>query len=157
MRISRNFHANELTVSAHHPELASNFNGLPTGAIVNLLRVVYQFLQPLRDVVGPVVTTSGYRGPALNEAVGGAKSSRHTEGLAVDFYATSASAPEVFALLAAGQTHATFDRLCLYPKTNRLHVDLAPIDAGTPRRLYFVDHGSGWQRINEADAARIAE
>lgn len=157
MRISRNFDADELTVSEHHPELASNFDELPTGAVVNLLRVVYRFLQPLRDVVGEVAIGSGYRGPALNEAVGGAGNSRHTAGLAADFCATSVSAPEVFALLAAGQTHATFDRLCLYPRSNRLHVDLAPIDAGIPRRLFFVDHGSGWQPIDEADAARITE
>lgn len=32
----------------------------------------------------PITITSGYRSPALNDAVGGVKNSRHLQGLAVD-------------------------------------------------------------------------
>ncbi len=155
MRISRNFAAAELTVSAHHPELVTPFEDLPTPKCVNLVRVVYEFLQPLRSVVGPVVVTSGYRSSELNAAVGGAELSRHYYGLAVDFYTPENAAIEVFMLLAAGQTHAMFDRLCLYPIKNRLHMDLGEVEDGPPRRLFYIDAGRGWDPISESEAARL--
>jgi len=43
-----------------------------------------QVVQPVRDNFGVTVINSGYRGPALNAAVGGASSSQHCKGEAVD-------------------------------------------------------------------------
>jgi zinc D-Ala-D-Ala carboxypeptidase len=43
-----------------------------------------QVVQPVRDNFGITVINSGYRGPALNAAVGGASSSQHCKGEAVD-------------------------------------------------------------------------
>ncbi len=152
MRISRNFAGTELTVSSHHPELVVPFEDLPALVVVNLTRLVCMVLQPLRDVVGPVVPTSGHRSPELNAAVG-ATGERHPLGLAADFYTPRRAAIEVFMLLAGGQTHAIFDRLCLYPRQNRLHVDLGPVEDGRPRRLFYVDRGHGWKPIDELEAA----
>lgn len=51
-------------------------------AIINLCT---KLLQPLRDAYGkPMEINSGYRCPALNEAVNGAKGSQHMKGEAVD-------------------------------------------------------------------------
>lgn len=155
MRISLNFPAADLIVSSHHPELVVPFEDLPAQVVLNLTRMVYLFLQPLRDVVGPVITTSGYRSPELNAAVGGSKTSRHLLGLASDFYAPRRAAIEVFMLLASGQTHATFDRLCLYPRKNRMHVDLGQVEDVRPRRLFYIDHGNGWKIITELEAAEL--
>jgi hypothetical protein len=41
-------------------------------------------VQKVRDNFGPTVINSGYRGPALNEAVGGSSRSQHCKGEAVD-------------------------------------------------------------------------
>ena len=41
-------------------------------------------VQPVRDHFGVTVINSGYRGPALNEAVGGSSKSQHCKGEAVD-------------------------------------------------------------------------
>ena len=156
MRISRNISASELTVSADHPELVVPFEDLPFCVVVNLTRLVCMFLQPLRDVVGPVVPTSGHRSPELEAAIGAkSKLKRHTLGLATDFYTPRRAAIEVFMLLAGGQTHATFDRLCLYPRQNRMHVDLGPVEDGRPRRLFFIDRGHGWKPIGEIEAAAL--
>ena len=152
MRISRNFPDSDLTVSADHPELVVPFEDLPASVVVNLTRLVCMFLQPLRDVVGPVVPTSGHRSLELNAAVG-ATGERHPLGLAADFYTPRRAAIEVFMLVSGGQTHATFDRLCLYPRQNRMHVDLGPVEDGRPRRLFYVDRGSGWKPIDEHEAA----
>ena len=41
-------------------------------------------VQPVRDHFGVTVINSGYRGPALNAAVGGSATSQHCRGEAVD-------------------------------------------------------------------------
>ena len=43
-----------------------------------------QVVQPVRDHFGVTVINSGYRGPALNAAVGGSATSQHCKGEAVD-------------------------------------------------------------------------
>ena len=52
-------------------------------------------LQAIRDAIGPVVVTSGYRSPAYNRSVGGALHSRHMYGDAVDIYGLDVSLPAV--------------------------------------------------------------
>ena len=41
-------------------------------------------VQKVRDHFGPTIITSGYRSPALNEAIGGSSNSQHCKGEAVD-------------------------------------------------------------------------
>lgn len=51
----------------------------------NLEILVDNLLDPLRQAWGrPLSVTSGYRCPALNAAVGGAKNSHHLRGMAAD-------------------------------------------------------------------------
>lgn len=53
--------------------------------IQNLQTLITKILDPLREAVGmPITVTSGYRSPALNGAVGGAKNSQHLRGEAAD-------------------------------------------------------------------------
>ena len=69
----------------------------------NLTTLVDQVLDPLRAAWGaPIVVNSGYRCPALNEAVGGSKTSDHMTGRAADIEAadrTAASNARLFALV----------------------------------------------------------
>lgn len=51
----------------------------------NLIALMENILDPLREAYGgPIIVTSGYRCPALNKAVGGAKNSQHMTGQAAD-------------------------------------------------------------------------
>lgn len=50
----------------------------------NIQRLVDTVLQPLRDALGPVTITSGYRPKKLNRLIGGATSSQHQYGQAAD-------------------------------------------------------------------------
>ena len=54
--------------------------------IANLLELCRNVLEPIREAYGkPVIITSGYRCPELNEKVGGEPSSEHLQGMAADF------------------------------------------------------------------------
>lgn len=51
----------------------------------NIKALVDNLLQPLRDAWGgPIFINSGYRCPALNDAVGGVATSQHVKGQAAD-------------------------------------------------------------------------
>lgn len=77
-------------------------------------------LQALRDRIGrPIIINSGYRSPAHNKAVGGAKASRHMLGLAFDCRQDNQNPQEfIEAAIAVG-----FRGIGTYPKQNFIHVD----------------------------------
>ena len=55
-----------------------------------------EILEPIRAKFGPVIIHSCFRGPALNEAVGGSKTSQHMKFEAADFHCPNATLQEVF-------------------------------------------------------------
>nr|WP_229265400.1 D-Ala-D-Ala carboxypeptidase family metallohydrolase [Duganella sp. 1224] len=91
-------------------------------AVVENLRRVAAVLEQVRAAVGrPITVSSGYRCPALNTAVGGARDSAHLQGLAADIN-VSGMAPKDLArtIIAAG---IQFDQL-IYEGT-WVHIGLA--------------------------------
>lgn len=78
-------------------------------------------LQALRNAVGPVRITSGYRCPAHNTAVGGAKASQHVLGLAADIVSRAHTPAQ---LAAAAEAIPAFKAggIGLYPSW--VHVDV---------------------------------
>jgi hypothetical protein len=52
--------------------------------LANLKLLCEQALEPIRAKVGPLHINSGYRSDAVNDAVGGSKTSAHSYGLAAD-------------------------------------------------------------------------
>lgn len=84
MKISKNFSMREFTKSQTATRLGIDNN--PTEEHTqNIVALVENTLQPIRDVFGPVNLSSGYRSDALNEAIGGSKRSQHSKGQAADF------------------------------------------------------------------------
>ena len=58
-----------------------------------LLRTA-KVMERVREILGhPVLISSGYRSPWLNSAIGGARDSAHTHGLAADFICPGFGAP----------------------------------------------------------------
>lgn len=84
-RLSHNFYLDEFTRSD-----AAEAHGItiivePGSEIErNIQRLVDTVLQPLRDALGPVTITSGYRPPRVNGLIGGSSTSQHKYGLAAD-------------------------------------------------------------------------
>lgn len=65
-------------------------NSIPEEIKANIRSLVEKVLDPLREAWGkPLTVSSGYRCPALNAAVGGAKNSHHMRGMAADIVAGS--------------------------------------------------------------------
>ena len=83
MRLSKNFSLEELTKS--DTAIRRGINNVPSEDVINNLQeLVDNVLQPIRDRMGPVVISSGYRSPELNTAIGGSKTSDHCLGMAAD-------------------------------------------------------------------------
>ena len=88
MNLSKNFTLKELTLSQEGER--KGIDNTPSQDIVkNLTALCANVLQPLRDKVGTITVSSGYRSPTLNSAIGGAKNSDHTKGMAADIEAVS--------------------------------------------------------------------
>lgn len=84
MRISKNFSYDEMVYSATAERLKLD-NTPNEKEKANLVRLVLEILQPIRDKWGrPIVVTSGFRSEAVNKAVGGARNSQHRLGEAAD-------------------------------------------------------------------------
>ena len=84
------FTIDELTRSA--TARARGIDNKPTAeARMNLTALVGAVLDPLRERWGkPIKVNSGYRCPALNEAVGGVPNSQHMKGEAADISGANA-------------------------------------------------------------------
>lgn len=80
------FTLEELTISATAKRLKID-NSPDNDIIRNLQYGVDMVLDPLRRIYGkPIIITSGYRCPLLNQAVGGVKNSWHQRGCAADIH-----------------------------------------------------------------------
>lgn len=91
-----NFTMSELLYSdtAKHEKLIN----VPTDTKIldNILLLITECLQPLRDYIGkPIKITSGYRSELVNHLVGGARNSQHISGNAADFIVPGLSISEV--------------------------------------------------------------
>jgi uncharacterized protein YcbK (DUF882 family) len=64
---------------------AKDGNDAPTAAKRERILPTLQVLALVREAFGPTTINSGYRAPAYNARIGGAKNSRHTVGDAIDF------------------------------------------------------------------------
>lgn len=88
MRAAPDFTFDELIRSATAERLGID-NLPPPEEMDNLRLLAIKILQPLRDAwQRPIIVTSGYRSPALNKALGGARNSQHLMGQAADICAT---------------------------------------------------------------------
>jgi hypothetical protein len=87
-------------------------------------------LQALRTALGkPLILTSAYRSPEHNRKVGGAKASKHMQGIAFDVRMDNHD-PHTFEAAARA---AGFSGFGYYPRSGFMHVDTAePRSWGTP-------------------------
>ena len=83
MRLSKNFVLSEITRS-NTAKRKGISNEPKKEHLENLQRLVTNLIQPMRDALGPIRVTSGYRSPKLNRSIGGSSKSQHCKGQALD-------------------------------------------------------------------------
>lgn len=83
MRLSQNFTLNELIKS--NTALRLGIDNRPSKeGVLKLTLLATELLQPLRNEVGSIRITSGYRSPQLSEVIGSSSNSQHCRYEAVD-------------------------------------------------------------------------
>jgi hypothetical protein len=76
MNLSKNFTLGEMIQS--QMAIRKNIDNNPNGdQILNLIDLCDNVLQPLRDAIGPIRISSGFRSQKLNVAIGGSTTSQH--------------------------------------------------------------------------------
>ena len=100
MNVSPHFSWEELTRTGQTSLQAANraeaeaFRAQLTALATNLL-------EPIRAKFGPVKINSAFRGPSVNAAVGGSKTSQHMRGEAADIVAPAVSVEELHRWICA--------------------------------------------------------
>ena len=98
-----------------HSDVAKQYNisNIPSSAeLDNLLTLIVECLQPIRDYIGkPMIISSGFRSVRLNAhpKINGVKNSQHTTGQAVDFTIKGLSPKMVVKLVE--ESGVEFDQL----------------------------------------------
>ena len=110
MRISKNFHLDELLRS----DLADRYNidNVPSDdeQLASLVVLTHKILQPTRDKFGVVTVTSGLRVLELNRLCKSSDRSQHVSGEAVDFKCFST---HNLVVAKCGRDNFEFDQLIL--------------------------------------------
>lgn len=161
MELSRYFTLDELT----HSDTAAREripNRPGTIEIAALRALCTAVLDPLREAVGrPIKVNSGYRGPALNQRIGGATSSQHLHGQAVDIQSPGTAVLDLFKMVI--QLGLPFDQV-IYEAQNAstkwVHVSHKPgANRGEIRVAEFGPNGrpTGYPRATAQQALEMKE
>jgi len=118
MRLSKNFTLKEFARSGTAQRM--DINNTPSQEkIQNIKDLVGNLLQPLRDRINSTITiNSGYRCRVLNQAVGGAFRSQHTQAQAADIDVTSITLKELFKII---YEEFEYDKL-IYEYSEWIHI-----------------------------------
>ncbi len=109
--LSKNLSLSEMTKSTTAKR--RGIDNSPTEEHIENMKVLAEnIFQPIREHFGvPFSISSGYRSEALNEAIGGSKTSQHSKGLAIDIdrdYNFDPNNAQVFHYI---KDHLNFDQL----------------------------------------------
>ena len=110
MKLTEHFSLVEFTASqeaARH-----NINNVPSGKVVENLRMLAALLEQVRELLGgnSIRISSGYRSLALNRHIGSSHTSAHIFGYAADFTCPSFGSPIEVAKKIA-ESNLKFDQL----------------------------------------------
>ena len=83
MRLSKNFSRAEIEHSNTAKRLGIS-NEMSEKHLESMQWLIDNLIQPMRDAIGPIRISSGYRSPKLNKAIGGSSRSQHSKGEALD-------------------------------------------------------------------------
>lgn len=120
--MSEHFTIDELTFS--QTAVRQNIDNTPSPEVLANLNVLMGVLEQVRSLTGPLTVSSGYRCPALNAAVGGAKDSAHVLGFAADITSNKMS-PRALAMLIR-DSDVIFDQVIFEGTWVHIGLSMAP-------------------------------
>jgi hypothetical protein len=111
MKLSKNLTLAEVTKSNTASRLGID-NSPTSEHITNLIKVANNIFQPIRDhFEKPIFISSGYRSEALNNAIGGSKTSQHSKGESIDIDNDAVEYPTNRMIFDYIKDHLEFDQL----------------------------------------------
>jgi hypothetical protein len=110
MKLSKNFYLSEFTKSSTAKRLGIE-NEPDISHVFNIKQLVDNLLQPIRNKIGAIRITSGYRNPELSVAIGSSESSQHCKGQAVDMQYHIDGTMQNKTIFDAIIEHGDFDQL----------------------------------------------
>ena len=138
-RLTPHFTLEEFTFS--QTAARKGIDNTPHEGILDNLCVLANGMEDVRNLLNaPRHVSSGYRCPALNDALGSKRTSQHVQGLACDFTANAYGSPDIiFADIITSdipydQVILEFDRW--------IHISFVE-DGGTPRKQALIINGEG--------------
>lgn len=138
-RLTPHFTLEEFTFS--QTAARKGIDNTPHEEILDNLCVLANGMEDVRNLLNaPIHVSSGYRCPALNDALGSKRTSQHVQGLACDFTANAYGSPDIiFADIITSdipydQVILEFDRW--------IHISFVE-DGGTPRKQALIINGEG--------------
>ncbi len=153
-QIGRFFSWAELTVSSAAKRLGLDNTPTPE-AQQAMQHLVVNVLDPLRTALGrPVRITSGYRAPAVNQAVKGSPTSQHMKGEAVDMKADGLAAEAL--AIAVVRLGLPFDQLIWYAPERGGHVHISFTVTRPNRRQMLHAPAAGGYTPWAPPSARVA-
>ena len=111
MKLSKNLSLGEFTRS--QTAKRRGIDNTPKGEHLEAAKILAEkIFQPIREHFGkPVFISSGYRSKALNEAIGGSKTSQHSKGEAIDIDMDHRNGPENEEVFHYIRENLPFDQL----------------------------------------------
>lgn len=124
MRLTRNFTLQELSYS----QTAAR-SGLKNDPPEELMPSLYRTAEGLERIrlltQKPIIITSGYRSPAVNNAVGGSQTSQHCKGEAADIICPGYGSPYSLSILIAENMKDLLVDQVIYEFGNWVHVSFS--------------------------------
>ena len=109
MQLSEHFTLEEFTAS--QTAIRRGLNNQPSVAMIERLRKTAAQMEKVRALLGvPITINSAYRSPSVNRAIGGAATSQHCKGEAVDFVAPRFGTPKQICM-AIMASNIVYDQL----------------------------------------------
>jgi hypothetical protein len=139
--LTPHFSFDELTVTSRR-ELEEKNRFEAAGFIDEIRETCAVLLEPIRAwAKRAVIITSGFRGPALNAAVGGADDSGHLYGVAADLVVSGVENEDVFDWIRGSEL--PYDQVILEP--GWIHISRAK-KGGRPRREALIFDGKSYRK-----------
>ncbi|QJR15357.1 D-Ala-D-Ala carboxypeptidase family metallohydrolase [Usitatibacter palustris] len=141
-RITEHFTMDELVFS--QTALRLGIDNTPTAETQRNLVLLARFLEDVRALLGdsPLVISSGYRSPALNQRIGGSLNSAHMSGLAADF--TVPAAGTVLQVCRVIERSGLGFEQLIHEFGGWVHLAIPPAGRAASRRVNSIFAGTGY-------------